>query len=240
MSKAALVLVHGASHAGDCWEPTVAALREIAPDVQVLAVDLPGRRSNPGDLGNLTIDDCVASVVDQIDAAGLDEVVIVGHSMAGIIVPGVVARLGAARVRRLVMLAACVPPDGCTVLDTLNGVLRRLVVRAARRNGSSPPLPGATFWFCNGMSREQKQFVRSRLCPDSTRLALQTVDRSGLPAEVPRTWLLTLKDRAQRPAAQRRYIENLGGVEDVVELPTCHDAMVSEPQLLARVLAVRC
>jgi pimeloyl-ACP methyl ester carboxylesterase len=233
-------LVHGASHAGDCWEPTIAELNEVAPEVQVLAVDLPGRRSNPGDLGKLTVEGCVASVVEQIDRAGFDEVVIVGHSMAGIVVPGVVARLGASRVRRLVMLAACVPPDGGTVLDTLNGALRRLVLRAAQRGGSSPPLRGAVFWFCNGMSREQKRFVRSRLCPDSTRLALQTVDRSGLPAEVPRTWLLTLKDRAQRPAAQRRYIENLGGVDDVVELATCHDAMVSEPRLLATLLAARC
>jgi pimeloyl-ACP methyl ester carboxylesterase len=240
MARAGLVLVHGASHAGDCWDLTIEALEALAPDLPVLAVDLPGRRSSPGDLATLTIERCVESVVEQINRAGFDEVVVVGHSMAGIVVPGVVSRLGAGRVKRLVLLAACVPPDGGTVLDTLNGPLRRLVARAARRSGSSPPLRGAVLWFCNGMSRQQKEFVRSRLCADSTRLAVQPVDRSAFPREVPLTWLLTLKDRAQRPAAQRRYIDNLGGVEEVIEVDTCHDAMVSEPRLLATLLAARC
>jgi hypothetical protein len=90
------------------------------------------------------------------------------------------------------------------------------------------------------MSSQQKDFVRSRLCADSTRLAVQPVDRSAFPREVPLTWLLTLKDRAQRPSAQRRYIDNLGGVEEVIEVDTCHDAMVSEPRLLATLLAARC
>ena len=38
----ALVLVHGGGHAADCWDLTVDEIRRIAPELSVLAVDLPG------------------------------------------------------------------------------------------------------------------------------------------------------------------------------------------------------
>jgi hypothetical protein len=34
-------------------------------------------------------------------------------------------------------------------------------------------------------------------------------------------------------------MQRLGGVEDVVEIDTCHDAMISEPARLAEILAER-
>ncbi|MGZ8748165.1 MAG: alpha/beta fold hydrolase, partial [Mycobacterium sp.] len=75
-------------------------IRRIAPELSVLAVDLPGRRSKPGDLRTLTIADCVNSIVADIEQAGVDDVVVVGHSLAGIIAPAVAAKLGAGGVAR--------------------------------------------------------------------------------------------------------------------------------------------
>jgi pimeloyl-ACP methyl ester carboxylesterase len=102
----ALVLVHGGAHAGDCWDFTVDEIHRIAPEMTVLAVDLPGRRGKPGDLRTLTIADSVNSVVADIEEVGLGEVVVVGHSMAGLTVPGVVTQLGASRVRACVRLSS--------------------------------------------------------------------------------------------------------------------------------------
>jgi pimeloyl-ACP methyl ester carboxylesterase len=89
-----LVLVHGGEHAGDCWDLVVAELHRQAPELRTLAVDLPGRGRTPGDLATATIGEWVDSVVADIDREGLGDVVIVGHSMAGVTVPGVVAKLG--------------------------------------------------------------------------------------------------------------------------------------------------
>jgi pimeloyl-ACP methyl ester carboxylesterase len=50
MALPALVLVHGGGLAADSWELTVEEIRRLAPDLTVLALDLPGRRNNPGDL----------------------------------------------------------------------------------------------------------------------------------------------------------------------------------------------
>src|SRR6266852_1133326 len=69
-----------------------------------------------GLVNTLTIADCVAAAVGQIEQAGLEDVVLVGHSMAGLTVPGVATRLGADRVRRIICVACSVPPQGKRIL----------------------------------------------------------------------------------------------------------------------------
>jgi len=60
MTLPALVLVHGGAHAADCWDPTVDEVHRRAPDLPVLAVDLPGRAGKPGELAALSIGECRA------------------------------------------------------------------------------------------------------------------------------------------------------------------------------------
>lgn len=236
-----LVLVHGGAHAADCWDFTVAELVCREPKLRVLAVDLPGRGRNPADLLSVTITDWVESVVSDVEKASLGDVVIVGHSMGGLTVPGVVARLGASRVREMVLAAAFIPPQGLSVLDTLRGPLAPLARMGPRINKSVVmPSTAARLTFWNAMSREQQRYALSRLYPESARVITERVDRTDLPAEVPRTWIMTLRDRALSPRQQRRCIKSLGGVHTMVCIDTCHDVMYSEPGRLAAILLERC
>ncbi|MCU1614984.1 MAG: menH 1 [Frankiales bacterium] len=233
-----LVLVHGGHHDARCWGPTVAELQRTSPGLPVLAVDLPGRGSRPGNLMDYSVEGCARAVAEQVDAAGLDQVVLVAHSAAGMVVPAAAEVLGEQRVRRMVFVAASIPPEGGTILDTLAGPWRPVAARAARRTSAIQPPPRifAAATFCNGMTREQRRFALDRLVPETPHLSVLPVSRAGLPGDIPRTWVLTGKDRSLRPAAQRASIERLGGVEEVVEIDTCHDAMISEPARLAEVL----
>jgi pimeloyl-ACP methyl ester carboxylesterase len=61
MALPALVLVHGGGLAADSWHLTVNEIQRLCPELTVLAVDLPGRRGKPRDLGTLTIADWVDS-----------------------------------------------------------------------------------------------------------------------------------------------------------------------------------
>jgi len=240
MTLPGLVLVHGGAHAGDCWELTVAELARKAPELPVLAVDLPGRGARPADLTAMRINDFVASAVADIEGAGLADVVVVGHSMAGLVVPGIVAKLGATRVREMMLLAAFVPPQGLSVVDTLRGPLAPLARSARRVQRSSIPKALARYAFCNGMTREQREFALSRLCGEAANVIFESVDRSDLPDEVPRMWIMTLRDRALSMRQQLTAIESLGGVDTMICLDGCHDVMVSDPVGLAGILIDRC
>jgi pimeloyl-ACP methyl ester carboxylesterase len=242
MTLPALVLVHGGEHSADCWDLTVDELGRQAPELRVLAVDLPGHGATPGDLATVTIADCVRSAVAQIEAAGLDDVVVVGHSLAGLTVPGVVAKLGPSRVREMILAACSVPPQGMAIIDVLGGPLAWYVRRAVglRKPPATTPKLVATLLFCNGMTRGQRRFALSRIHPEAVTIVAEPADRSDLPDDVPRTWIMTLRDRPLSVRAQFRSIAALGGVQTLTPVDTCHDLMVSEPELLAKILIERC
>ena len=241
MSLPDVVLVHGGAHAADCWDLTIARLNRHAPELRVLAVDLPGRGSKPGSLGTATIAGWVDSVVADIDQAQFNEIVIVGHSMAGVTVPGVVAKLGASRVRELVFISAFVPPQGTAIVDTLRGPLGWFARRAIKRTKTTTlPKALARYAFCNGMTPEQREFTLSRLHTEAMPIVAERVDRRLLPDDVPRTWIMTTCDRALSIRSQRKSIAALGGVQTQVNIAGCHDVMISHPKQLAQVLIDRC
>lgn len=234
------VFVRGGQHTGACWQPTIDAMTDVEPDVHTLAVDLPGRRDEPGDLATLTIDQCVRSVMRQIETVGAGRVVLVGHSMAGITLPGVAAALGSDRVAHMVYAACCVPPQGMAVASTLRPPVSWIAGAMSRFVKVSRPLPGpaARWMFANGMNDGQKRRVVAGLVTESGVVTKEPVDRSNMP-DVPTTWVLTLRDNSLKPAMQREFIANLGYVDDVVEVDTCHNVMMSEPARLADLLLAR-
>jgi pimeloyl-ACP methyl ester carboxylesterase len=241
MTLPALVLVHGGEHAGDCWDLVVAELQCQERELRILAVDLPGRGRTPGDLSTATIGAWVDSVVADIEDADLGDVVIVGHSMAGVTVPGVVTKLGSARVREMILAAAFVPPHGQSIVDTLGGPLAVFARHAAK--GRRPvKIPGVVtrYAFCNGMTREQSRLTMSKLCAESPRIPAESVDRSAMPDDVPRTWILTTRDRALSQKSQHRSMAALGGVQHVISIDACHELMFSHPERLATILLERC
>ncbi|MGB9304364.1 MAG: alpha/beta hydrolase [Mycobacterium sp.] len=235
-----LVLVHGGAHAADCWDLVMDELACREPKLRVLAVDLPGRGRRPADLSTVTIADWVDSVVADVEGASLGDVVVVGHSLGGVTVPGVVARLGT-RVRELILAAAFIPPRGATVVDTLGGPLAPLARFGPRvRSMTTIPSAAARLAFLNAMPRERQKLALSRRYPESAGVIFECVDRSDLPLEVPRTWIMTLRDRALSPRQQRRCIESLGGVDTLVLIDSGHDLMYSKPEQVAAILLERC
>jgi pimeloyl-ACP methyl ester carboxylesterase len=235
-----LVLIHGGAHAADSWDLVLAELRSTATELRTLAVDLPGRRTKQGNLRKATIRDWVDSVVSDIDQAGLGRIVIAGHSMAGLVVPGVVAKLGSALVAEAVFVTAFVPPEGRSMADVLPGPAAPFVRWGARFGRPYKSPIAARALFCNGMTRAQRKFTMSRLYPESMTIVAERVERGDMPAGVTRTWVMTLNDRTLSQAQQLASIDALGGVDALYPIDTCHDVMISEPKRLAQILLQRC
>lgn len=241
MALPALVLVHGGGLAADSWELTVEEIHRLAPELIVLALDMPGRRNKPGDLREITIADYVDSLVGDIESAGLEEIVIVAHSMGGLALPGVAAKLGAARVREMIFAAAFLPPEGTSIVDSSPWQIATIARRRAKKNVPTPtPKSYARFIFMNGVPSHRRRFMTGKLYPESLRILTEKVPRRGMPDDIPRTWILTKRDRALAAKVQRKYMESLGGVQTLIEVDTCHMIMVSEPDRLAQILVERC
>jgi pimeloyl-ACP methyl ester carboxylesterase len=90
------------------------------------------------------------------------------------------------------------------------------------------------------VSRARRRFMDGRMYPEASRIPIEKVSRREMPCEIPRTWILTLRDRTHPIGEQRRSIEELGGVQTLIEIDTCHCLMVSEPEWLANILVERC
>ena len=98
-----VVLLHGQPGAGSDWDSVVAALP--AP-MRSLALDRPGYRASPHPPGSLL--DNARWLLTELDQAGIDGAILVGHSYGG----GVAltaAALAPHRVRGLVLIASVGP-----------------------------------------------------------------------------------------------------------------------------------
>jgi pimeloyl-ACP methyl ester carboxylesterase len=241
MALPALVLVHGGGLGADSWELAIEEIHRLAPELTVFAPDMPGRRNKPGDLREMAIADFVDSLVGDIENAGLDDIVIVGHSIGGMTLPGVATKLGGARVHEMIFTAAFLPPEGAALVDSLPWLLARIARRFVKR-GVPSETPGllARFAYLNGVSSQRRRFMAGKLYAESLRILTENVSWRGMPDDIPRTWILTLRDRAIAPRLQRKNIEALGGVQTLVVIDSCHCVMVSEPERLAGILVERC
>jgi pimeloyl-ACP methyl ester carboxylesterase len=229
------VLVHGGGFGASCWDLLTPLL-----DGPVIAVDLPGRGSRPADLSTVGVSDFVDAVVDDLVTHDLHDVILVGHSLAGVTLPGVAGR-APDRVARLVFVSCAVPPHGTSVAEILSTLSPAVAEAAARlgdgmiseTGGLHPDL--AAVMFCNDMDDAQIDFTLSRMGPEAPGAISQPVDLTGMPAGIPRTYVRLLQDESLTLATQDQMICNLGGAE-VIDLDAGHMAMISQPARLADIL----
>jgi pimeloyl-ACP methyl ester carboxylesterase len=241
--------VHGGAHGAWCWEPLIPYL-----DGEAVAIDLPpksirggpGRLESPPELRTLTIGDFTRSLLEDVDAAGIERFVLVGHSMGGLTISEVARRVPD-RVEHLVFVSCMVPPDGASAIEALPEDLQDMTRRAveeARRGGDNPigGLDEQTIrsMFCNDMDEEQVRFVLDRTGTEAAVVLAERVTRAGIPPELPKTFVKLLQDQSLPPDRQDVLVENLraspGGEVGVVTIDAGHDVMISRPKELADVL----
>ncbi len=234
-----VVLVHGGGFAGSCWDLLTPLL-----EGPVLAVDLPGRGRHPAPLNSVTLDDAAASVAADVDAAGFDDVVLVGHSLAGCSMPRTIALLGG-RVRHAVFIACTVPEDGTSCWDTLPDDIKALadgapsVAEQSELGVLAPDMARALFG--NDLDEEQISWMVERMVAEAPRLTTDKVDLTPLASaasaasSMPRTWVRTIHDVVVPPDRQQRFAGNVGKC-NVVDLDAAHMCMISRPQALAEII----
>jgi pimeloyl-ACP methyl ester carboxylesterase len=179
-------------------------------------------------LHEVTFSSCAEALKEEVDAAGFDRFVLVGHSLAGCSMPAMVDLLGD-RVSHLVFLACTVPEDGTACLDTLDPDVRAMAADSPQaRELGVLPREAAAAMFGNDLDVDQLEWCISRMVPEAPRLVSDPVDLSPLRRPIPRTWILTMHDAVVPPAKQERFAKNVGDTP-IVHLDAAHMSMISRP-----------
>lgn len=137
---ATIVLIPGAYHGAWYFSPILPQLRAAGHHVHALSLTgLAGPESRPGAAINL--DTHIEDVVSHIELERLDDIILCGHSYAGLVIAGASDRLPG-RVRTLLFLDALVPNDGDSVWSTWAPPVRDMFIGASRDGLVTGPPPG--------------------------------------------------------------------------------------------------
>jgi pimeloyl-ACP methyl ester carboxylesterase len=238
-STPTFLLVHGAWHSGQCWERVVPLLESAGH--RVFAPSLTGYGEKAHLLGpEVGLDTHVDDVVRLITEEDLTDVVLVGHSYAGMVISSVANQVPD-RIAHLVYLDAMVPEDGETAVD-VQPISQHLIDLAAKSDSDwrIPPLPEqpAPFGLFGVTDPADLAWLRAMLSDQPVRCLQQPahLDNPAVNA-VPRTHIHCVG--AMPAGVIRRLVPPIqpnGTPAQVWELPTGHDCMITMPAELTELL----
>jgi pimeloyl-ACP methyl ester carboxylesterase len=236
------VFLHGGGQGGWVWRETITALHQQTDGKfgRAIALDAPGCGDKRGrDTAGLGLDDVVGELIADISSSGLKDVVLVGHSQAGTILP----RLAEQRpdlFRRLIYVSCIAPSPGKNIIQQMGSGL----------HGSNPEEVGwpvdprtvtakerYSMMFCNDMNEAEASEFLAKLGQDNW--PAQTMAASDWRYDhlsgVRSTYVNCLRDGilpiawqdtfASRVKAQRR-----------VRIDAGHQVMNTRPHALAEIL----
>ncbi|MGH7985106.1 MAG: alpha/beta fold hydrolase [Candidatus Binataceae bacterium] len=233
------VLVHGSWHGAWCWTAVIGELERNG--YRALAVDLPGHGINRCAPAHVTRDAYIESVVSFIEQHGLDNVVLAGHSLAGITIPGVAARIPK-RIKRVVFVSALIIEDGVATAEELAPLM---AAHAEATHGLAEGNPDLILTaerfraaFIQDGTRDLQDFVYSALTPEPTAPLLEPVRMNRFyELDIPSSYLVCENDlvfddpRVWHPGFSR-HLKNA----TTRSIKSSHEVMFTKPVECARAL----
>ncbi|KRE36273.1 alpha/beta fold hydrolase [Paenibacillus sp. Soil724D2] len=223
------LLIHGAWHGAWCWEKIVPMLETAGH--RVIAIDLPGHGEDQTPISEVTLDVYANRVVAAID--GLDqEVILVGHSMGGIVVSQA-AEYRPNRIKSLVYLTAFLLQNGQNMLVIPPNPNMRV-----SEDGSTITVPAdkAKDTFYNNCLDEDLVGAVSRLQVQATNPFVTPVSLTEKNfGQVPRYYIEGLRDNAISIDMQRQ-MQAASPCKEVFTLDSDHSPFYSTPEQLCNIL----
>ncbi|MBU6530735.1 alpha/beta hydrolase [Streptomyces mayonensis] len=233
------LLVHGAWHSGEAWARVVPLLE--AAGHRVLAPSLTGYGDKVHLAGpDVGLDTHADDVVELITEEDLHDVVLVGHSYAGLVISSAANRIPE-RIAHLVYLDAMVPQDGETAVDVQPMTQRMIELAEQSESGwRVPPMPEqpAPVGLFGVTDPDDVAWLRGMLSDQPVRCLQQPVRLDNPAADaIPRTHIHNV---GTTPAGVTRRpvppVQPNGTAAQVWELPTGHDCMITMPAELSELL----
>ena len=216
--------MHGAWHGGWCWWKVEPLLRQSGGSVYAPSLTGMGERSHLAgyiDPAAINLDLHIKDVRELLESEGLEEVILVGHAYAGMVITGV-AEVCPQRLDHLVYVNGVVPRDGEAMVDQLDAVRGpdfTARVRAAIDN--------------------REEFLRPPSTVEEIRRRPQSVASFAQPVRLGRSEALGIsrsfilsRESGFDPVAERVRQSDWG----LYQLDTGHDPMITKPREVAEIL----
>ena len=229
------VLVHGAWAGGWCWDKVVPLLRESGHKVETL--DLPGHGQDTTPIHEINLAAYTQRVCETLDAQA-EPVILVGHSMGGIVISQV-AEEWPEKIQTLVYLSAFLVQNGESLfqlasIDSESFVNPNLIMNeqqgylAFKEDAPLKEILGAD------CSDEEIAWAKSLLVPEPMAPSMTpihiTEEKYG---RVPRVYIETLRDRGVSPTLQKKMYTALP-CQKVISMETSHASFLAAPEELVR------
>lgn len=231
------LLVHGAWHGAWCWKKLTPLLE--AAGHRVLTITQTGLAERSHLMSkHITLDIFIQDVINLIRWEELQDLILVGHSFGGNAISGVADRLPGC-VRHLVYLDALVLQNGQSPFSVVPREVadqrRKLALDSS--GGVSIPVPDPSAFGVSDSS--DRQWIQSKLTPHPLSVYEDTLKLSAAPGNgLPATYIAVTPYYG--PTTSSRDYAKTRKDWNYVEMDAGHDAMVTSPDPLAKILLNLC
>jgi len=229
-----VLLIHGGGHGAWCWSDVQRYLDGAG--IASSAFDLPGAGADSSPRVGIDLADYIDATIAQIDAID-DDVVLVGHSIAGLTLPAVTAARPE-RIAHVLYIAALITEPGERGIDSIPADRRPSYFQMAERSGEYsllPPFPAAWERFFPSLDEPQARSCYERLTPQPLQPYLDPNPVDARRSQVPRSYLL-LEDDRTFPAPLARTFAQRAGIEPIVRRGD-HCWMLTDPHACANAIS---
>jgi pimeloyl-ACP methyl ester carboxylesterase len=226
-----IVLIHGAWHGGWAWRLASPHLRQAGHLVSAPTLSGLGERRNiPAQFSGLGAH--VQDIVTHLEMEDLRDVVLVGHSYAGCVLSGVLAKK-TGRVSHAIYLDAFVPQSGQGLATFVPPPVKAEFEKLAASDGLVPVPPPASWGERWGMTDPALiAWAEPRMAPQAARSFTETVPSDPFEAPVKLTYIKCrdnpnpgFKAVAEKVKADSRFTYK--------EIEGHHNVMLLNPQRFA-------
>lgn len=228
------VLVHGAWHGAWCWDKVVPVLERKGH--RVVAPDLPGHGTDKTPIAEVSLQAYAERICGILDAQP-EPVILVGHSMGGVVITQA-AEDRPEKIKKLVYLSAFLLRDGEFLLQRAEKDQDALVlpnlIMAEDQSHATVKEDALKEVFYGDCAQEDVERAKALLVPQAAApFATPVRTTEARFGRVPRVYVSCLRDRAISPALQEQMYRDLP-CERVITMDTSHSPFFSAPEELAR------
>lgn len=228
---AIFVLVHGGNHGGWCWDKVASLLRKNGHIVE--APDLPGHGKDKTPIQDVTLQSCVDKI-SKIISMQSEPVILVGHSISGIIISQIAERIPE-KITLLVYLSAYLLNNGES-LELIFEKFRPLLNISEDGSYFTNKKETIADLLYNDCSTDDIAKAKVMLVPEATSIFKTSLHLSENNfGRVPRAFIECLNDKTIPIQVQKTMYTKIPCLK-VISLNTGHSPFLSAPEQLATCL----